>query len=52
MVKSFIRGLSRWPSCDLAELLLAIKGILDSRAEHAAETKRSKGRSVAGRPAK
>jgi hypothetical protein len=35
MVKSFIRGLSRWPSCDLAELLLAIKGILDARAEHA-----------------
>jgi hypothetical protein len=38
----FIRGLSRWPSCDLAELLLAIKGILDARAEHACETKRSK----------
>jgi hypothetical protein len=42
MVKSFIRGLSKWPSADLAELLLAIKAILDSRAEHAAETKRSK----------
>jgi hypothetical protein len=27
---------------DLAELLLAIKGILDARAEHACETKRSK----------
>ena len=52
MVKSFIRGLSKWPSGDLAELLLAIKEILDARAEHAAETKRSKGRSVAGRPAK
>jgi hypothetical protein len=34
-LKDFIRGLSRWPSCDLAELLLAIKGILDARAEHA-----------------
>ena len=42
MVKSFIAGLSRWPSCDLAELLLAIKGILDARAEHQAETKRPK----------
>ena len=52
MVKSFIRGLAKWPSGDLAELLLAIKEILDARAEHAAETKSSKGRSVAGRPAK
>jgi hypothetical protein len=40
MVKSFIRGLSRWPSCDLAELLLAIKAILDSRAEHASKGKK------------
>jgi hypothetical protein len=40
MVKSFIRGLSRWPSCDLAELLLAIKGILDARAEHAVKGKK------------
>ena len=48
MVKSFIAGLSRWPSCDLAELLLAIKGILDARAEHAAEGKRSKGKRVGG----
>ena len=42
MVKSFIAGLAKWPSADLAELLLAIKGILDARAEHQAETKRSK----------
>jgi hypothetical protein len=34
MVQSFIRGLSRWPTADLAQLLLAIKGILDARAEH------------------
>jgi hypothetical protein len=34
MVQSFIRGLSRWPTADLAQLLLAIKGILDQRAEH------------------
>jgi hypothetical protein len=40
MVKSFIAGLSRWPSCDLAELLLAIKGILDARAEHQAQGKK------------
>ena len=38
MVKSLIRGLSKWPTADLAELLLAIKGILDKRAEHARET--------------
>jgi hypothetical protein len=34
MVQSFIRGLSRWPTADLATLLLAIKTILDARAEH------------------
>lgn len=42
MVKSFIRGLAKWPTADLAELLLAIKAILDTRAEHHAEGKRSK----------
>jgi len=52
MVKSFIRGLAKWPSGDLAELLLAIKEILDARAEHAAEGKRSQSKRVAGRPAK
>jgi hypothetical protein len=40
MVKSFIRGLAKWPSADLAELLLAIKGILDARAEHQAQGKK------------
>lgn len=39
MVKSFIRGLSLWPTADLAELLLAIKAILDTRAEHHAHAK-------------
>ena len=34
MVKSLIRGLSGWPSADLAELLVAIKRILDARASH------------------
>jgi hypothetical protein len=48
MVKSFIRGLSKWPSGDLAELLLAIKEILDARAEHQAEAKRSKSKRVGG----
>lgn len=38
MVKSFIAGLSRWPSADLAEIVLAIQRILHERAEHAAET--------------
>jgi hypothetical protein len=42
MVKSFIRGLAKWPSADLAELLLAIQRILHERAEHQAETKRKK----------
>jgi hypothetical protein len=35
MVKSFIRGLAKWPTVDLAELLLAIKTILDERAADA-----------------
>ena len=52
MVKSFIRGLSRWPSTDLAEIVIAIHRILHERAEHAVETKRSKGKPVASRPAK
>jgi hypothetical protein len=42
MVKSFIRGLAKWPSGDLAELLLGIKEILDARAQHQAEAKRTK----------
>lgn len=37
MVQSFIRGLTRWPTADLAELLVAIKGILDKRAAHHAQ---------------
>ncbi len=48
MVKSFIAGLAKWPSADLAELLLAIQRILHSRAEHQAETKRSKSKRVGG----
>ena len=52
MVKSFIRGLSRWPSTDLAEIVIAIQRILHERVEHAVETKRSKGKPVASRPAK
>jgi hypothetical protein len=60
MVQSFIRGLSKWPTADLAELLLSIKSILDARAEHhgkgggveAELSKRSKSRRVASRPAK
>ena len=42
MVKSFIRGLSRWPSTDLAEIVIAIQRILHERAEHQAEAKRPK----------
>jgi len=53
MVQSLIRGLGKWPTSDLAELLLAIKAILDARAEHARETKeRSKSKRVDRRPAK
>jgi len=47
MVQSLIRGLCKWPTADLAELLLALKDILDQRAEHARETKqRSKSKRV------
>jgi hypothetical protein len=40
MVKSFIRGLSRWPSTDLAEIVIAIQRILRERAEHAVKHKK------------
>jgi hypothetical protein len=53
MVKSLIRGIAKWPTADIAELLLALKDILDSRAEHARETKqRSQSKRVDRRPAK
>jgi hypothetical protein len=39
MVKSFIRGLSRWPSTDLAEIVIAIQRILHERAEHSKDVK-------------
>ena len=48
MVKSFIAGLARWPSTDLAEIVLAIQRILHDRAEHQAETKRSQTKRVGG----
>jgi hypothetical protein len=35
MVQSLIRGLAKWPTVDLAELLIAIKTILDKRAKDA-----------------
>ena len=40
MVKSFIAGLSRWPSTDLAEIVLAIQRILHDRAEHQSKGKK------------
>jgi hypothetical protein len=49
MVKSLIRGISKWPTADIAELLLALKGILDARAEHHATrqaNERSKGKGM------
>jgi len=53
MVKSLIRGIAKWPTADIAELLLALKEILDARAEHQRERdKRSKGKRVAGRSEK
>jgi hypothetical protein len=42
MVKSFIRGLSRWPSTDLAEIVIAIQRILRERAEHTKASKADK----------
>jgi len=41
MVQSFIAGLSKWPSADLAELLLAIQRILHARAERGKKLPRS-----------
>jgi hypothetical protein len=35
MVQSLILGLAKWPTVDLAELLIAIKTILDKRAKDA-----------------
>ena len=35
MVQSLILGLAKWPTVDLAELLLAIRAILDERAAEA-----------------
>ena len=52
MVKSFIRGLSRWPSTDLGELLGLIAAEIHNRAEHKANYERAKSKPVAGRPAK
>ena len=44
MVESLIRGLAKWPTVDLAELLHAIQAILAKRAKEAerAVKKRSK----------
>jgi len=60
MVKSLIRGIAKWPTADIAELLLALKDILDARAEHhdkgggveAELAKRKQSRRVDRRPAK
>ncbi len=60
MVKSLIRGIAKWPTADIAELLLALKDILDARAEHHGEgggveaelTKRKQSRRVGGRSEK
>jgi hypothetical protein len=46
MVKSFILGLSRWPSTDLAEIVIAIQGILHRRAEQAKGDKPKASRKV------
>jgi hypothetical protein len=35
MVESFIRGLAKWPTVDLAELIHAIQSILAKRAKEA-----------------
>jgi hypothetical protein len=37
MVTSFIRGLAKWPSADLAEIVIAIQHILHQRAERSKE---------------
>lgn len=49
MVQSLIRGLGKWPTSDLAELLLAIKAILDARAEQHTESRKQSKRVAGGR---
>jgi hypothetical protein len=54
--KTLATAIKRWPTADLAELLLLVKGQLDKRAVHHAEgggveaevAKRSKSKRVGG----
>jgi hypothetical protein len=58
--KTLAAAIRKWPTADLAELLLLVKSQLDKRADHHAKgggveaelAKRSKSRSVAGRSSK
>ena len=50
MVKSLIRGLSKWPTVDLAELLIAIKGILQERADEAKRAAKKRPRHKGEKP--
>jgi hypothetical protein len=58
--KTLAAAIRKWPTADLAELLLLVKSQLDKRADHHAKgggveaelAKRSKSRSVASRSSK
>ena len=50
MVKSLIRGLAKWPTVDLAELLIAIKGILQERADEAKRAAKKRPRHKGEKP--
>ena len=50
MVKSLIRGLSKWPTVDLAELLIAIKDILQERADEAKRAAKKRPRHKGEKP--
>jgi hypothetical protein len=50
MVQSFIRGLSRWPTVDLAELIHAIQAILAKRAKEAERAVKKRARHKGEKP--
>jgi len=50
MVQSLILGLAKWPTVDLAELLIAIKRILQERADEAKRDAKKRPRHKAEKP--
>jgi hypothetical protein len=50
MVQSFIRGLAKWPTVDLAELIHAIQVILAKRAKEAERATKKRPRHKGEKP--